>query len=155
MTDIIWPAELGKPLKQGYSYTLGIAQTTKNILGASRSRTTSAKHLTVFTCNYLWTDEQLAVFRQFCKDHITDWFAQELKLGGDIIPQTVRIADVQPAKRDQFRWKVSLKLDCIDRYIIPDELAELIMQQGSEVGSSIKSSERYRRVINYELPEIF
>ena len=156
MNEINWPDELGEPLKAGYNYTLGSSRNTANVVGSSLTRTTSARHNTAFSVSYLWDDEQLQRFDQFCKGDthfMQSWFSQTLLLGDDLIEQSVRIVEVAPFSRDQMYWQVKLTLECPDRYLIDDETANAIMRFGSEeVIRIIEAAGRYYQTVNYLMP---
>ena len=158
MTDIIWPESLGKPLRSGYSYTLGSAENSSAVVGPSRSRNQRSKHNTLFSCSYLWTDQQLARFKRFCvadTHYMQSWFKQSLKLGADRVEQTVRLFEVQQANREGIYWKVSLKLECPNRFVIDDDTASIIMNWGGlEIAAIVKAASRYHATINTRLPRI-
>ena len=157
MNDITkWPEALGDPLQAGYNYTIGAARNVSNAVGASRTRTTSKAHNTTFNTAYLFTDDQLKRFQSFCNDEIDymqKWFKQRLLLGADLIEQTVRIISVQPFRREKTFWRVSLTLECPDRFVIDDETAGTIIKWGgSEIERIFKAADNYYYAINWVMP---
>ncbi len=69
--------------------------------------------------------------------------------------QTVRLFEVQQANREGVYWKVTLKLECPNRFVIDDDTASIIMNWGGlEIAAIVKAASRYHATINTRLPRI-
>lgn len=127
----LWPDGLGLPLNSGYKHTIETVQSMAMTAGIGRARRVLADPVSEFSIAFHWNPHQLQQFRQFARDQIdgtAGWFVLPLWSGGGMEPHTVRIKKANKYQLKQPDWGVSLVVECADRYRLPDEIGDVLLE---------------------------
>ena len=126
-----WPEALGAPLNAGYKHTVETAGSMAMTAGVSRTRRKIDEPVSEFSVSFVWTSEQLKQFRQFARNEIdgtAGWFVMWLWSGGGMESHTVRVAQLSKYQKQMPYWQVSITLECPDRYRLPDEIGDSLLE---------------------------
>ena len=126
-----WPESLGDPLNSGYKHTLETIDSVAMTAGIDRARRVLADPVSEFSVSFHWNPDQLQQFRQFARQQIdgtAGWFVMPLWSGGGMEPHTVRIKKSNKYQLKQPDWSVSFVLECPDRYRLPDEIGDVLLE---------------------------
>lgn len=126
-----WPQMLGLPLNSGYKHTIGAIDPVTMTAGIGRVRRTMAEPVSEFTVGFTWDGQQIKQFRSFAMESIAGtagWFVMPLWSGGGIERHTVRIKKANNYQLQSPYWSISFILECPERYFIPDEIGDLLLE---------------------------
>ena len=151
-----WPEALGLPLNDGYKHTLETIDSVAMTAGIDRARRVLADPVSEFSVSFHWNPDQLQQFRQFARHQIdgtAKWFVMPLWSGGGMEPHTVRIKKANKYQLKQPDWVVSFVLECLERYRLPDDIGEILLDFApSDLQSAAQVADktvcRYADIIN-------
>lgn len=115
-----WPSTLPSPLANGYAIKpVDLSIRTNMEVGAARVRRRSFARNDKVPVSWLFTDDQMAIFRAWFENGSTgaaggaSWFSVSLSVGtGGMSPVTARFVGPFTANRlDRFNWTVSGELE--------------------------------------------
>lgn len=126
-----WPDLLGLPIQSGYKHTVTTLASTAMTAGIGRVRRNTDIPVSDFSVSFVWTDEQLKAFRLFARQDLegaSGWFVIPLWSGGSVELQTIRIKSANKYQLNHPYWSVSLVLECPDRYQLPDDIGDVLLE---------------------------